>query len=386
MFESLRRRFGLPSGYKNSFCSAVRGFQRNPIPTPEEIKHSERLEFLGDSCLQFAITKLLHREFPSEDEGVLSSVKGNVVSGRTLATHAEALGFHKVARGATPSRLKSFLPDVFEAFLGSLFLYKGIDAVCNVIEELFSEHVIDMVVRRSFKPLKSMLQEIAARELGRDPRYRFERVKGSAKFRAHILLLGKKVAQGTGLSKKGAEDTALEHLFPRLNEVFRSLGKLPGGGRKRVVRTKGQPTTRRIEAKKPVVVKKKPVVVKKKPVEIKKNPVASKKKAIVVGKEAKEKEKPTEVKKEETMEERRARFLAERKKATAQKIRNAQQGRNRENEEKSSSSSDSKKSDSPKPRDKKKEKGASSPDAKKSEAAKPKEKKPTDSGWTTFGN
>ena len=84
LFNSLSSRFGFPRSFLRPFCAAIEGFQRSPIPSHEQIKHSERLEFLGDSCLQFCITKLLHENFPEEDEGVLSSVKGNIVSGSSI--------------------------------------------------------------------------------------------------------------------------------------------------------------------------------------------------------------------------------------------------------------------------------------------------------------
>jgi len=226
LFDELSNRFGFPRNFLKPFCSAIEGFQRSPIPSYEQIKHSERLEFLGDSCLQFCITKLLHENFPEEDEGVLSSVKGNIVSGSSIGSIAEDIGFKSVSKGATKARLKSFLPDSFEAFLGALFLHSGIRIVEKVISELFTDIAIKMVTERSFKPLKSMLQEISAKELSEDPVYKYAKIPRN-KFRADIFLTGSKVVSGRGFSKKEAEDNALEYLLPRLNLVFKKLGKLP---------------------------------------------------------------------------------------------------------------------------------------------------------------
>lgn len=229
----------------------MRGFQRSPLPTPEEIKHAERLEFLGDSCLQFCITRILHREFPGEDEGVLSSVKGSIVSGASLGEVAEELGFAEAAPGAKRARLKSFLPDAFEAFLGALFLHSGIEAVQGVVERLFTERTRDMVRSRAFKSLKSMIQEIAARELGTDPTYRFQRVAGDNRYRAFVVLKGQRVAQGTGGSKKEAEDKALERLFPRLNEVLAKLGLPKGRKARKGGRARGGQKARKPERQRP---------------------------------------------------------------------------------------------------------------------------------------
>ena len=227
LFNSLSSRFGFSRSFLRPFCAAIEGFQRSPIPSHEQIKHSERLEFLGDSCLQFCITKLLHENFPEEDEGVLSSVKGNIVSGSSIGSIADDIGFVSVSKGATKARLKSFLPDCFEAFLGALFLHSGINIVEKVITELFTDIAVKMVRERSFKPLKSMLQEISAKELSEDPVYQYAKIPRN-KFRADIYLTGSKVVSGRGFSKKEAEDNALEYLLPRLNLVFKKLGKLPG--------------------------------------------------------------------------------------------------------------------------------------------------------------
>ena len=102
----------------------------------------------------------------------MSSVKGNIVSGSSIGSIAEDIGFKTVSKGATKARLKSFLPDSFESFLGALFLHSGIKSVEKVISELFSDITIKMVRERSFKPLKSMLQEISAKELSEDPIYK----------------------------------------------------------------------------------------------------------------------------------------------------------------------------------------------------------------------
>jgi len=256
LFNDLSSRFGFPRSFLKPFCSAIEGFQRSPIPSYEQIKHSERLEFLGDSCLQFCITKLLHENFPDEDEGVLSSVKGNIVSGSSIGSIAEDIGFKTVSKGATKARLKSFLPDSFESFLGALFLHSGIKSVEKVISELFTDITIKMVRERSFKPLKSMLQEISAKELSEDPVYKYAKIPRN-KFRADIFLIGKKVGSGRGFSKKEAEDNALEYLLPRLNLVFKKIGKLPNQVKdidstttRKVVKTTGTPskttTTRKV--------------------------------------------------------------------------------------------------------------------------------------------
>ena len=119
-------------------------------------------------------------------------------------------------------------------------MHSGINVVEKVITELFTEIAVKMVRERSFKPLKSMLQEISAKELSEDPVYKYAKIPRN-KFRADIYLTGSKVVSGRGFSKKEAEDNALEYLLPRLNLVFKKLGKLPGQTEKKAAPKKAAP-------------------------------------------------------------------------------------------------------------------------------------------------
>ena len=105
----------------------------------------ERLEFLGDSVLSAVITSYLYIRYPSEDEGFLTSVRSKLVSGamlsRLAANHTPFGEFVRriVARFKPPSEHiiadketttdKKVLEDVFEAFLGAMFLDMGFDVV-----------------------------------------------------------------------------------------------------------------------------------------------------------------------------------------------------------------------------------------------------------------
>eukprot|EP00798_Chlamydomonas_sp_ICE-L_P005632 gene5632-biopygen2683 len=104
----------------------------------------ERLEFLGDSVLSVVITSYLYIRYPSEDEGFLTSVRSKLVSGamlsRLAANHTPFGEFvcRIVARFKLPSEHiadketttdKKVLEDVFEAFLGAMFLEMGFDVV-----------------------------------------------------------------------------------------------------------------------------------------------------------------------------------------------------------------------------------------------------------------
>ena len=56
------------------------------------VKSYERLEFLGDSVLGMTVSVELMKKYPDKDEGFLTKVKAQIVSGPTLASHIDALG------------------------------------------------------------------------------------------------------------------------------------------------------------------------------------------------------------------------------------------------------------------------------------------------------
>lgn len=105
--------------------------------------HYERLEFIGDSVIKFIVTKYLFEKFPHEDEGFLTRARTKIERSETLAGFARTLGFHeyilmdeKGLRNAWNTNSK-ILEDVFEAFIGAIYLDKGMvyarDFVLNVL-------------------------------------------------------------------------------------------------------------------------------------------------------------------------------------------------------------------------------------------------------------
>ncbi|MCE5293243.1 MAG: hypothetical protein LLF94_01345, partial [Chlamydiales bacterium] len=95
---------------------------------------NERLEFLGDSVLNFLVAEYLYRTLPNEPEGKLSSLRSNAVSSTACTRYFEQLNlqeFMLVGRGeeiqAGKGGRSSIVADMFEALLGAIFLDGGTD-------------------------------------------------------------------------------------------------------------------------------------------------------------------------------------------------------------------------------------------------------------------
>ncbi|TCP91307.1 RNAse III [Cricetibacter osteomyelitidis] len=126
--------------------------------------HNERLEFLGDSILNFTIAEALYHQFPRCNEGELSRMRATLVREPTLAILARqfALGeYLHLGSGELKSggfRRESILADAVEAIIGAI----SQDADLNTATE---------IIRRWYQPL---LQEIKPGENQKDPKTRLQ--------------------------------------------------------------------------------------------------------------------------------------------------------------------------------------------------------------------
>ncbi len=96
----------------------------------------ERLEFLGDAVLGAIVAELLYKFFPNKDEGFLTRVRSKVVSRESLNDLAIHIGLDKaVVAKSDISRNKHIYGDVFEAFIGAMFLDQGFINTKRFIEK-----------------------------------------------------------------------------------------------------------------------------------------------------------------------------------------------------------------------------------------------------------
>jgi len=103
----------------------------------------ERLEFLGDSLLGMIVANYLYSRFPDQNEGFLSKIRTKIVNGKMLGFLSEKIGFPKFAiiskQVEDSNGRKNFkiMEDIFEAFLGALFLdFQTDDDYINLPEHI----------------------------------------------------------------------------------------------------------------------------------------------------------------------------------------------------------------------------------------------------------
>ncbi|KAJ8737740.1 hypothetical protein PYW08_000335 [Mythimna loreyi] len=106
--------------------------------TESDIKHNERLEFLGDAVVEFLSSIHLFRMFPGLAEGGLATYRASIVQNQHLALLAKNIELQQYmlyAHGSDLCRevvMRHAMANCFEALMGSLFLDAGIEVADRV--------------------------------------------------------------------------------------------------------------------------------------------------------------------------------------------------------------------------------------------------------------
>ncbi len=176
---------------------------------------NERLEFLGDAVLGWAIADLAYHRY-DVPEGQLTDLRKSVVNAIALASVAAEidLGPHiLLGRGeaaAGGSDKPSILSDAFEAVLGAVYLDGGSAAAYRLVERFVVPRMPDDAAELSTIDLKTHLQELMARAGRGAPVYEVTATgpDHAKTFRASVLVDGDVLGVGIGRSKKAAEQAA----------------------------------------------------------------------------------------------------------------------------------------------------------------------------------
>ncbi|KNB72685.1 ribonuclease III [Brevibacillus reuszeri] len=182
----------------------------------KRISDNERLEFLGDAVLELTVSQFLYKTFPKMSEGEMTKLRAAIVCEPSLVKFAELLNFGDLVllgkgEELTGGRQRpALLADVFEAFVGALYLDQGVDAVFSFMEK----YVYPRVDKGEFAQVtdfKSQLQEFVQQDNLGDIQYRIVEEKGPAhnrEFVSEVLLNNRSLGVGSGRSKKEAEQQA----------------------------------------------------------------------------------------------------------------------------------------------------------------------------------
>lgn len=190
--------------------------------------HNERLEFLGDSVLNLAVSRMLYTALSDQAEGDLSRVRANLVKQDTLhrlAVDVGLTGLIRLGDGEMRSggqQRPSILADALEAVIGAVFLDAGYQAAEALVLRLFDKVAISPTMTAAAKDPKTELQEWLQAKRMQLPIYRVVGTTGAAHqqtfdVECEIVEL-KQTQRGIGNSRRSGEQAAAAAMLQWLQE------------------------------------------------------------------------------------------------------------------------------------------------------------------------
>ena len=191
-----------------------------------DIVHNERLEFLGDAVLELASSTYLYAHFPEMPEGQLTKTRASIVCSATLAKLAAGLHLgdylllgHGEEMGGGRTR-QTNLEDTFESVIGAVYLDRGWDVAKDYVMRQLAPEFEKASRAAILKDYKTILQERVYQKEGQSVAYELVEEIGpdhDKSFTFQVRITGKVMGQGTGHSKKEAEQQAAREALARLN-------------------------------------------------------------------------------------------------------------------------------------------------------------------------
>ena len=178
------------------------------------IESNEKLEYLGDSILEFISSKYLYLNFPKLKEGELSKVRATVVCEKSLYEVAQKHNVYKFIKvghseeASNGNKKPAILADSIEAIIAALYFDGGLDIAEKFIIDNLKDSMKNASSNVGKKDYKTVLQEKLQINGNVNIEYNIIQEKGpdhNKIFVAEVSLNGKVLASGEGNSKKHAE-------------------------------------------------------------------------------------------------------------------------------------------------------------------------------------
>ncbi|NLB87756.1 MAG: ribonuclease III [Syntrophomonadaceae bacterium] len=194
-------------------------------PSYSQEKHAahsnQRLEFLGDSVLNFIIAEYLYTHYQDKAEGELTKIRAKVVCEKALVNVARKINlgdYLLLGKGEEMSggrKRNSILADTLEAVIGAIYLDQGF----NVVKNFIIDHLKDSIKEAAsgnYSDYKSRLQEYVQGKYGQNVSYKIIKESGPAhakNFTAGVYYDNNLLTTGSGKSKKEAEQNAAKKVL-----------------------------------------------------------------------------------------------------------------------------------------------------------------------------
>lgn len=201
-------------------------FSHSSYVNEKHLKNSyERLEFLGDAVLDLVMSDYLYNHYDIQ-EGDMTKFRASYVCENACSTYASDLNFSKFIKVGHGEELeggrykKVILADIFEAFMGAIYLDLGYDVVRRVILKVITPYIEDKSII-FFSDYKSSLQELVQTD---QRSVNYELVEETGPSHQKTFTMAVKIDNivygvGTAGSKKEAEQEAAKSALDKLATI-----------------------------------------------------------------------------------------------------------------------------------------------------------------------
>ena len=191
------------------------------------VESNEKLEFLGDSILEFISSKYLYTHFPKLTEGEMTKVRADIVCEESLYEIAKKHNFSdflyvgKSERNSHGNMRTAIMADSVEAIIAAMYFDAGLEVAEKFIVTNLEEATKRAAKHVGEKDYKTVLQEKLQKNGEVHITYTILKEEGpdhDKTFTAEVSCNGKKLATGIGKSKKAAEMQAAQKALENKEE------------------------------------------------------------------------------------------------------------------------------------------------------------------------
>ena len=189
---------------------------------------NEKLEFLGDSILEFLSSIYIYNNYPKLKEGEMTKVRAQVVCEESLYKIAQKHKFNLYLNLGKSERMlgkenvkMAILADSVEAVIAAMYIDGGLEPVNNFIIENLKEEIKFASKNVGQKDYKTVLQELLQKSGEANIEYKIIKELGPDHdkiFVSEVIYNGKILASGEGKSKKLAEMEAAKFAILKIKE------------------------------------------------------------------------------------------------------------------------------------------------------------------------
>ena len=178
------------------------------------IESNEKLEFLGDSILEFISSKIIFNNYPNLTEGEMTKVRATVVCEKSLYQIAKKHNFSdflyvgKSERKTKGNERPAIMADSVEAVIAAMYFDSGLETCEKFIYTNLKEEIKKATKHVGMKDYKTVLQEKLQENGEVKIEYNVIEEKGpdhNKVFVSEVKLNGERLAVGEGRSKKISE-------------------------------------------------------------------------------------------------------------------------------------------------------------------------------------